>query len=131
VAAGLRAANGLCVGPGDFITVADNPRKWVPSSRINVIKRGGFYGWMPHVLAAGGSPRTDYDAPLCWIPTTVDNSSGSQVWADEKRFGPGTSLMLHTSYGRGTLRPGRIQNLEDGAFNGVVFPLPFRFDSGV
>jgi hypothetical protein len=131
VAAGLRAANGLCVGPGDFISVADNQGNWVPSSRINVIRPGGFYGWMPHVLAAGGSARTDYDPPLCWIPTAVDNSSGSQVWSDEKRFGPLSGRMFHTSYGHACLMLGLIQKLDDGAFNGGVIKMPFRFDSGV
>jgi glucose/arabinose dehydrogenase len=131
IAAGLRAANGLCVGPDDFITVADNQGNWVPSSRINVIKPGGFYGWMPHVLAAGGSPRTDYDPPLCWIPITVDNSSGSQVWATDQRFGPLSGRMFHTSYGHACLMLGLIQKLDDGAYNGGVIKMPFRFDSGV
>jgi glucose/arabinose dehydrogenase len=131
VAAGLRAANGLCVGPDDFITVADNQGNWTPSSRINVIRPGGFYGWMPHVRAAGGSPRTDYDPPLCWIPTTVDNSSGSQAWSDDKRFGPLSSRMFHTSYGHACLMLAMVQKLDEGAYNGGVIRFPFRFDSGV
>jgi glucose/arabinose dehydrogenase len=131
VAAGLRAANGLCVGPGDFTTVADNQGNWTPSSRINVIREGGFYGWMPHVLAAGGSPRTDYDPPLCWIPTTVDNSSGSQVWSDPTRFGPLSNRMFHTSYGHACLMLAMVQKLDDATFQGGVIRMPFRFDSGV
>lgn len=131
VAAGLRAANGLCVGPNDFITVADNQGNWVPSSRINVIKPGGFYGWMPHVQAAGGPARKDYDPPLCWIPTSVDNSSGSQVWATDQRFGPLAGRMFHTSYGHACLMLGLVQKLDDGTHQGGVVKMPFRFDSGV
>ena len=130
-AAGLRAANGLCVGPGDFITAADNQGNWTPSSRINVIRKGGFYGYMPHVTAAGGSPRTDYDAPLCWIPVSVDNSGGSQVWSDPSRFGPLSGRMFHTSYGRATVMLTMVQKLGDGTYNGGVIKMPFRFDSGV
>jgi glucose/arabinose dehydrogenase len=131
IAAGLRAANGLCVGPDDFITVADNQGNWTPSSRINVIRQGGFYGWMPHVLAAGGRPRDDYDPPLCWIPTTVDNSSGSQVWSDPKRFGPLSGRMFHTSYGHACLMLAMVQKVDDGLYQGGVIKMPFRFDSGV
>ena len=131
IAAGLRAANGLCIGPGDFITVADNQGNWTPSSRINVIRQGGFYGWMPHVAAAGGGPRTDYDPPLCWIPVSVDNSGGSQVWATDRRFGPLAGRMFHTSYGRATLMLTMIQKLGDDTYNGGVIRMPFRFDSGV
>ena len=131
VAAGLRAANGLCVGPDDLITVADNQGNWTPSSRINVVRQGGFYGWMPHVTAAGSKPRDDYDPPLCWIPITVDNSSGSQVWSDPQRFGPLSGRMFHTSYGHACAMLGMIQKLDDGAYNGGVIKMPFRFDSGV
>ena len=131
VAAGLRAANGLCVGPRDLITVADNQGNWTPSSRINVIRPGGFYGWMPHVTAAGGPVRRDYDPPLCWVPVSVDNSGGSQVWSDDKRFGPLSGRMFHTSYGRATLMLAMIQKLDDGTCQGGVIRMPFRFDSGV
>lgn len=131
VAAGLRAANGLGIGPGDLITVGDNQGNWIPSSRINVIKQGGFYGYMPHVTAAGGSPRDDYDRPLCWIPVTVDNSGGSQVWSDEKRFGPLSGRMFHTSYGRASVMLVMTQKLDDGVYQGGVVRMPFRFDSGV
>ena len=133
VAAGLRAANGLAVGPGDLITVADNQGNWTPSSRINVIKRGGFYGYMPHVTAAGGSPRADYDPPLCWIPLSIDNSSGSQAWSDPRRFGPLSNRLFHTSYGKASLMLVTMQQLDGaaGPSQGGVIPLPLKFDSGV
>lgn len=131
IASGLRAANGLCVGPGDLITVADNQGNWTPSSRINVVKPGGFYGYMPHVRSAGGSPRGDYDPPLCWIPMSVDNSGGSQVWATDPRFGPLAGKMFHTSYGRASLMLGIVQKLDDASYQGGVIKMPFRFESGV
>jgi hypothetical protein len=133
IASGLRAANGLCVGPDDLITVGDNQGNWTPSSRINVIRKGGFYGYMPHVTAAGSKPRVDHDPPLCWIPTSIDNSSGSQVWASEDRFGPLSGRLFHTSYGRASLMLVMTQKLDDekGGYQGGVIPLPFKFDSGV
>jgi len=48
IAHGLRAANGMSIGPNDEITCSDNQGNWIPSSRINWIKPGGFYGYVPH-----------------------------------------------------------------------------------
>ncbi len=47
VATGLRAPNGLGMGPGDVLTCSDNQGHWMPSNRLNIIKPGGFYGMTP------------------------------------------------------------------------------------
>ena len=46
-ATGLRAPNGLGVGPNDLLTCSDNQGHWVPANRLNVIRQGGFYGMVP------------------------------------------------------------------------------------
>ena len=46
-ATGLRAPNGMTVGPRNEITVSDNQGHWMPSSKLNWIKKGGFYGMTP------------------------------------------------------------------------------------
>jgi glucose/arabinose dehydrogenase len=46
-ATGLRAPNGLSMGPKDFLTCSDNQGHWMPANRINIIKHGGFYGMVP------------------------------------------------------------------------------------
>jgi hypothetical protein len=62
---GLRAPNGLGIGPKDFITCSDNQGHWMPANRLNIIKPGGFYGMTPaahkvlHFKAADG---TEFDA---------------------------------------------------------------------
>lgn len=62
---GLRAPNGLGMGPKDFLTCSDNQGHWMPANRINIIKQGGFYGMTPaahrvlHFKAADG---TEFDA---------------------------------------------------------------------
>jgi glucose/arabinose dehydrogenase len=43
-ATGLRAPNGLGMGPGDVLTVSDNQGHWMPANRLNIVKPGGFYG---------------------------------------------------------------------------------------
>ena len=47
VATGLRAPNGMTVGPDDTILVSDNQGHWMPSSKLNLIRPGGFYGMVP------------------------------------------------------------------------------------
>ncbi|MDB6149540.1 MAG: Cytochrome c [Chthoniobacter sp.] len=47
IATGLRAPNGLGMGPKDFLTCSDNQGHWMPANRLNVIRPGGFYGMTP------------------------------------------------------------------------------------
>ena len=128
IATGLRAANGLCVGPNDEITCADNQGNWIPASRLNWIEPGGFYGYMPHARRA--PPPTEADPPLCWIPVQVDNSSGSQAWVTDNKWGPLNGQLLHTSYGKGTLFL-VLQEQVNGLRQGGVVQFPLRFDSGI
>ena len=128
VATGHRAPNGMSVGPGGEITSADNEGNWVPTSRINLVKRGGFYG---HVFTAHRQPvPTDYDKPLLWLPHQVDNSSGGQVWVDSGRWGPFKGGLLHLSYGRCSMFH-VLQEEVDGQPQGGVVKFPLRFESGI
>jgi len=123
VATGFRNPNGLGVGPNSVITAADQQGTWVPETRLDVIKPGGFYGYMPmHKRTV--APKT-YDPPLVWIPRVLDNSAGGQVWVPKGKWGPLSGELLHFSYGRCTM----MHIVRDGA-NGGVVPLPGRFLSG-
>jgi hypothetical protein len=128
IATGLRAANGLCVGPNDEITCADNQGNWIPSSRLNWIERGGFYGYVPH--ARRNPVPAEADPPLCWIPMQLDNSSGSQAWVTSDRWGALKGQLLHTSYGKAAL----FLVLRDGApgvRQGGIVQFPLKFESGI
>ena len=144
-ATGLRAPNGLGVGPDGQVTCADNEGIWTPVCRLNWVRPGGFYGavGMDHGALevpsrrAGGWEKSDfvprypdprYDPPLCWLPFAVDNSSGSQVWTDPKRFGPLSGRLLHLSYGK--CRAFDVLHEEvGGQRQGGVAPLPWAFES--
>jgi hypothetical protein len=132
VAAGLRAANGLGIGPRGEITTADNQGNWMPACRINLVKPGGFYGFKPHARSAGGPDRKDYDPPLCWLPMSLDPSSGSQTWVPERdtRWGPLAGQMLHTSYGSASLMLVMTDEV-DGVPQAGVVRFPLSFPSGV
>jgi hypothetical protein len=47
VATGLRAPNGMTVGPDDTILISDNEGHWMPSSKLNLVKPGAFLGMTP------------------------------------------------------------------------------------
>ncbi|MBI4658036.1 MAG: hypothetical protein HY735_04155 [Verrucomicrobia bacterium] len=128
LAAGFRNPNGLGVSPdGSIVTVAPQQGEWTPSSALCEVKLGGYYGY--------GGPRVTadrplgYDAPLCWIPHSVDNSSGSQVWVPADRWGPLSGQMLHLLWGRCGLML-VLRDVVDGVAQGAVVPLPGRFLSG-
>ena len=130
VATGLRAPNGLSVGPHDEITISDNEGNWVPASRINVVKPGKFLG---HVFTSHTEqPPTDYDKPLLWIPhnNNIDNSSGGQVWVTSDKWGPFKGRMLHMSYGTCSLFEVMSEEVEGQPQAGVV-RFPLKFESGI
>jgi glucose/arabinose dehydrogenase len=114
-ARGFRAPNGMAVGPNGEIAIGDNQGYWMPSSKINYIPPGksdGFYGFPfePRIAKTfdakkfypNGIPKT-FDPPLCWVPYSLDNSSGGQVFVTSDRWGPFKGHILHTSYGKSAL----------------------------
>lgn len=121
-ARGFRHTNGIGVGPDGTVTAADNEGEWVPSSKIDLVREGGFYGYL------GGEPEAPEgvrpEPPLCYVPKVADNSSGGQVWATSDRWGDyHRGGMLHLSWGRCTM----LAVLEDvvaGVRQGAVVRFP-------
>ncbi|QEL15854.1 DUF6797 domain-containing protein [Limnoglobus roseus] len=96
---GFRHPIGLGISPTGIITGADQEGNWMPATRIDEYKKGGFYGDMR--ASHRDVPPKTYDPPLCWLPREVDNSAGCQVWVPkDERWGPLAGLPLHFSYGR-------------------------------
>ena len=127
-ATGFRNANGLAIGPDDFVTVSPQEGNWTPGSAIFAVERGGFYGNMP--THHRPEPPADFSPPLCWIPRFLDNSSGGQVWATDRRFGPLAGALLHMSFGRCGLYL-VTRDTEAAPYQGGVVPLPLDFESGI
>jgi len=129
IAEGWRNPNGMGATPdGTILTVAPQEGEWTPSSAICEVRPGGWYGY--------GGPRVTperpigYDPPLCWIPHSVDNSGGSQLWVTSPRWGPLRNHFLHFSYGR-CAEFLVLRDVVDGVPQGALAPLPGRFLSGV
>jgi hypothetical protein len=127
-ATGLRAPNGMGMGPQDQLTVSDNQGHWMPACKVSLVKQGGFYGMVP---AAHRQPApTDFDRPLFWLPMNMDNSSGGEGWVSGDRWGPFDGQLLHTSYGKGTFFICYHEEVGGRAQGGAV-QLPLNFVSGV
>jgi len=131
-ATGFRHPIGMGMSDTGILTGADQEGNWMPATRIDEYKRGGFYGDM-RAHHRKDAPKI-YDPPLCWLPRQVDNSAGGQVWVPEKTFGPLAGLPLHFSYGR--CKPFVLlrQECDDGVqrvTQGGVADLGLKFLSGV
>jgi hypothetical protein len=128
LATGVRASNGLGVGPDGRVTCSDNDGHWGPATRINLVRPGAYYG---DRLTSPRQPSPDaFEPPLCWIPKKVDNSAGGQVWVTSDRWGPLGGQLLHTSYGTCSLMQVLIDDAQAPA-QGAVVPFPLRFGSGI
>ena len=144
-ATGWRHGNGLAISSRGEIVTSDNQGNWVPSTRLDLVREGGFHGYVPawrgkEDLAqrpddARGATQNDLpdaspppmsDPPLCWIPHEVDNSAGSPVFCERRDFGPLSHQLLHLSFGKARLY---FVLRDDDRAAGVV-PLPIEFLSG-
>lgn len=132
-ATGLRAPNGLGIGPRDEVVFSDNQGHWTPVCRINLAKKGGFYGFVGDPARSKFEPNLKvpaaYDPPICWIPMNVDNSTGGQLWAPGN-WGPMSGQLLSTSYGMSALYEVLWEQV-DGVPQGGIIRLPLKFDSGI
>ncbi len=128
LATGVRASNGLGIGPDGFLTCSDNDGHWGPSSRINRVRAGKYYGdpLTSHVKPAP----PEYEPPICWIPKKIDNSAGAQVWVTDDRWGPLKGQMVHTSYGSSGLLQVLLEEV-NGRPQGGVIRFPLQFNSGI
>ncbi len=128
MATGFRNPNGMGVSPKGVVTTADQQGNWVPETRLDVIKKGGFYGFVPSSKRKE-QPKS-FDGPLCWIPRVLDNSAGGQTWVPKGKWGPLSEQMIHLSYGRCTIMAVLLDEANKGAQGGII-SLPGRYESGV
>lgn len=140
---GFRTPNGLGMMPGDRLVGSDNQGQWMPASKINHLKPGKFYGWVPTYSIPGmwepdgGNldikkviPPTSFEPPIVWMPQDFDNSSGGQHYVEDDRFGPLSNHLLHTSFGKGWISYLMTQEI-NGQMQGAIIRLPLDFRTGV
>lgn len=128
IATGVRAPNGMGVGPNGEITVGDNQGTWVPACYLQRVKPGQFVSVVD--LAHQEPLPTNHAPHLMYFPMAVDNSSGSQVWVTSEKWGPFHGKLLHLSYGQSSLLGTMIESV-NGVEQGGAFRFPFKFDTGI
>jgi len=117
------------------VTIADQEGNWVPTTRLDLVEPGRFYGYRPHSHGmVPPNPKTpdavDYERPMCWIPKSVDNSAGGQAWITSDQWGPFKGRLVHTSYGKARLFLTMYEEV-DGVTQGGVVQFPLDFDTGI
>ena len=127
LATGFRNPNGLGVGPGGVITATPQQGEWTPSSAIVEIKPGGYYGYGGPKMTLDRPP--GYDPVLCWLPHAFDNSSSSQVWVPEGKWGALGGQMLHFAWGRCAMML-VLRDAAESPAQGAAVALPVKFLSG-
>ncbi len=125
-ATGLRAPNGMGVGPDGQVTTGDNEGTWVPRCPVNWVSPGAFLG--VESLAHRKNPMPPHQKPLCWLDKSWDNSGGGQVWVSSKSWGPFEGELLHCSYGQSALYRVLPQRVGEQMQGGVV-KIPVKFTS--
>ena len=138
VAWGLRTPNGMGKLSDDRFTVSDNQGTWIPAGKISLVKQGRFFGSMPINAEQsewlkrkhGGELPHAFDEPILWLPQELDNSCGGQVWVNDRRFGPLSGRLLHSSFGKGWLYYLSLQEVNDTVQASIV-SLPHQWDAGV
>jgi len=125
-ATGFRNPNGMGVSPHDVVTVGDQQGGWVPETRVDATRKGGFYGYIP--MHHRNEKPQKYDAPFAFVPRVMDNSAGGQLWVPTGHWGLLAGRMVHLSYGRCTAMiaiPDRSNKTQ-----GAMINLPGRYLSG-
>jgi putative heme-binding domain-containing protein len=131
IAAGFRAANGVCLNPDGTFIVTDQEGHWNPKNRINWVREGGFYGNMFGYHDVTDSSDEAMEQPLCWITNAFDRSPAELLWCDSERWGPFKGSLLNLSYGYGKIFVVPHENL-DGQMQGGMCELPLpQFPTGL
>lgn len=126
-ATGVRAPNGISVGPGDIVTNGDNEGSWVPQCYVHFSKPGDFVTVAS--LSHKDPPPSDFSRHVVYLPKDVDNSGGGQAWVSGGKWGLPEGSLLHLSYGTCSLYGVMHENV-DGTVQGGVFRFPLKFESG-
>ncbi|MEQ1829153.1 MAG: DUF6797 domain-containing protein, partial [Pirellula sp.] len=138
IGTGFRNPDGFGLLPDGTLTVPASEGDWTPASMIyQVIPKavsptGPRFDSTPPPFFGHRGPKDwqKVELPLVYLPRGLDNSSGGQVWVDDKRLGPLDGQILHTSYGAGQAMLVLRDRVGD-QWQGAVVPLPGEYRSGV
>jgi len=127
-ATGIRAPNGMGVGPNGEVTCGDNQGTWVPACYVHMVSKPGEFVGVTDLAHRAEKP-TDYTRHICFLPMDVDNSGGAQVWVTSDKWGPFKDRLLHLSYGAASLLLISSERVGD-TIQGGATRFPLKFETG-
>lgn len=101
LATGFRAPNGVCVNDDGTFFLTDQEGFWHPKNRVNLVRKGGFYGNMWGYHNVTDEADSAMEQPLCWITNEFDRSPGEILRVTSDAWGPLKGSYLNLSYGMG------------------------------
>jgi hypothetical protein len=135
VAEGLRAPDGIGIGPDGEIFVTDNQGGWRPSSQLHHIVQDRFYGYMtdpkgPIQTKTGGK----VTPPAIWMPHAEANESPTEPAL--MKAGPYAGQFIYGDIGRGGIYRAFLEKVKDPAtgideYQGACWPMSGGLEVGV
>jgi cytochrome c len=122
-ARGLRAPNGMAIGLDGELFCCDNQGCWLPASRLNHIRKGGFYG---HQIEPDGAEPSD--PPVVWLPHgEIGNSPTEPILVPDGVF---RRQLLVGDVTHGGINRVFVENVQ-GRYQGAVFQFSQGLEAGV
>ncbi|MGC8642286.1 MAG: DUF6797 domain-containing protein, partial [Isosphaeraceae bacterium] len=105
LATGFRAPNGVCLNLDGTFFLSDQEGFWTPKNRINLVKKGGFYGNMWGYTQVTDPADSAMEQPVCWLTNAFDRSPAQLLWMTSKNpaWKRLSGALLCTSYGYGKI----------------------------
>ncbi len=126
VANGLRTPNGIGIGYGDDIFVADNQGDWLPSSKIVHVEEGDWFG--SRAVDFEGTANKEEKPPLVWLPQDeIGNSPSTPI---SLNVGPYKNQMIHGEVTHGGIKRVFVEEV-NGQLQGCVFRFVQGLEAGV
>ena len=126
IAHGLRTPNGVGKGYKGELFVSDNEGDWLPSSKINHIQEGVWFGGRS--VDFEGTAELEMTHPLVWLPQNeVGNSPSTPSYLN---IGPYKDQMIHGEVTNGGVKRVFVEEV-DGKLQGCVFRFIQGLEAGV
>jgi len=91
---GFRQPNATVHPISGMVTSTDQEGEYIPATPLQLVEKGGFYGYLSSFQEREKYPSAIID-PVLWMPPNVCASATSQIWVPEGNLGPlGGSLLI-------------------------------------